>query len=157
MKTNDIKKGTVLVVDEQVEDLQVLFSALQACAVAILVARQDASAPAPIIPENIIETLIQRDWPGNVRELSNVLQRYLQEHRLEFTDTRKLEPGARNGALGAEDELQGRSFREALEAYEKHLIARALAQQQNNMAKTAATLGMPLRTLYRKIEKYRLL
>ena len=33
----------------------------------------------------------------------------------------------------------------------------ALAQYQNNTAQTAASLDIPLRTLYRKIKKYRLL
>ena len=49
------------------------------------------------------------------------------------------------------------NFREAVEAYEKRLIAKALEQNLDNMAKTAAGLGIPLRTLYRKIKKYRLL
>ena len=113
--------------------------------------------PRPTIPESIIETLSQRDWPGNIRELYNVLHRFLQEHRLEFSDTRRSEPGASGAGSGSEFDLQGRSFHEAVEAYEKRLIARALEQNLNNMAKTAASLGLPLRTLYRKIEKYRLL
>jgi DNA-binding NtrC family response regulator len=49
------------------------------------------------------------------------------------------------------------NFREAVEAYEKGLIAEALEQNLDNTAKTAASLGIPLRTLYRKIKKYRLL
>ena len=48
------------------------------------------------------------------------------------------------------------NFREAVEAYEKRLIAKALEQNLDNMAKTAARLGIPLRTLYRKIKKYQL-
>ena len=111
----------------------------------------------PPIPASIIETLTHRDWPGNVRELYNVLQRYLREPRLEFSDTRKSEPEANGAASNPEFELKGRSFSEAVEAFEKRLLARALAQNRDNMAKTAASLGMPLRTLYRKIEKYRLL
>jgi len=45
------------------------------------------------------------------------------------------------------------SFREALETYEKHLIARALEQNQGHTGKTAAMLDLPLRTLQRKIKK----
>ena len=52
--------------------------------------------PPPTIPERIIDTLSQREWPGNVRELYNVLQRYLQDDRLEFSDTRRTEPVARD-------------------------------------------------------------
>jgi PAS domain S-box-containing protein len=111
----------------------------------------------PTIPESIIETLSHRDWPGNVRELYNVLHRYLQEHRLEFTDTRRSESVESGTVSGLECDLQGRSFHEAVEAYEKRLIANALEQHHDNTAKTAARLGMPLRTLYRKIKQYRLL
>ena len=49
------------------------------------------------------------------------------------------------------------NFREVVETYEKRLIARALEQHLDNMAQTAANLGIPLRTLYRKIKKHQLL
>ena len=110
-----------------------------------------------MIPERIIETLSQRNWPGNVRELFNVLQRYLQDERLEFSDTRRAEPVARGEVGRSEVDLQGLSFREAVEVYEKRLIVSALAQHRDHMAQTAASLRMPLRTLYRKIKKYQLL
>ncbi|MBD3307277.1 PAS domain S-box protein [candidate division KSB3 bacterium] len=113
--------------------------------------------PPPPLPARIIETLSQRDWPGNVRELYNVLQRYLQDERLQFSNTRSMTPLERSGGGNPEVDLKGLSFREAVEAYEQRLIARALAQNSNNIAKTAATLDIPLRTLYRKIEKYQVL
>ena len=113
--------------------------------------------PPPMIPERIIETLSQRDWPGNVRELYNALQRYLQNQRLEFSDVRRTEPVERGEVSSPEFDLKELSFREAVETFEKRLIASALEQNRENMAQTAASLGMPLRTLYRKIEKYQLL
>jgi transcriptional regulator with PAS, ATPase and Fis domain len=113
--------------------------------------------PPPTLPDRIIDTLSQREWPGNVRELSNVLQRYLQDDRLEFSDTRSTDSVARGEVMSPEFDLNGLSFREAVEAYEKRLIVSALAQHRDHMAKTAASLRMPLRTLYRKIKKYRLL
>jgi transcriptional regulator with PAS, ATPase and Fis domain len=114
--------------------------------------------PRPTIPEQIIETLSQQQWPGNVRELYNVLHRYLQEHRLALSDTRQTPPAKRND--GPESECMpphGLTFREAIEAYEERLIATALQQNHNNTAQAAKSLGMPLRTLYRKIEKYHIL
>ena len=86
-----------------------------------------------------------------------MLQRYLQDERLEFSDTRSTEPVARDEVGRSAFDLQGLSFREAVEAYEKRLIVSALAQHRDHMAQTAASLRMPLRTLYRKIEKYHLL
>ncbi len=107
------------------------------------------------LPADIIETLSQQPWPGNVRELYNVLHRYLQEHRLTFSDTHPT-PAA-NSADAAESTLNGLTFREAIEAYEQRLIAAAMAHNDNNTAQAAASLDIPLRTLYRKIEKYHLL
>ncbi|GAK56184.1 PAS modulated sigma54 specific transcriptional regulator, Fis family [Candidatus Vecturithrix granuli] len=111
--------------------------------------------PRPSIPDYIVAALSQRTWPGNVRELYNALQRYFHdEHRVEFRDT----PGPRAVNLGEMGELDLKSlgFREAVETFEKRVIAYALTQQHDNMAKTAANLGIPLRTLYRKIKKYHL-
>jgi transcriptional regulator with PAS, ATPase and Fis domain len=119
--------------------------------------QQGEGDPPPTLPDRIIDTLSQRDWPGNVRELYNVLHRYLQDNRLEFSDTRSTDPVARGEVGRPEFDLHGLSFREAVEAYEKRLIVSALAQNRDHMAKTAASLRMPLRTLYRKISKYRLL
>jgi transcriptional regulator with PAS, ATPase and Fis domain len=113
--------------------------------------------PPPTLPDRIIDTLSQQEWPGNVRELYNVLHRYLQDDRLEFSDTRSTDAVARGEMMGPECDLTGLSFREAVEAYEKRLIVSALAQHRDHMAQTAASLRMPLRTLYRKIKKYHLL
>jgi PAS domain S-box-containing protein len=113
--------------------------------------------PPPTIPEPIIETLSQQQWPGNVRELYNVLQRYLQEDRLALSDILRTEPRQSDAAAESECILNGLTFREAVEAYEKRLIVTALQQHHNNTANTAKGLRMPLRTLYRKIQKYQLL
>jgi two-component system, cell cycle sensor histidine kinase and response regulator CckA len=55
------------------------------------------------------------------------------------------------------DGQEHRNFREAVEAYEKRLIVSTLEQHSGNMLQTAERLHIPLRTLYRKIKKYRLL
>ena len=111
----------------------------------------------PIIPEQVIETLSQHAWPGNVRELFNVLHRYLQEHRLALSDTLQIAPVKSDDTPASEFMLTGLTFREAIEAYEERLIAAALKQNHNNTSKAAKSLGMPLRTLYRKIERYHIL
>jgi len=113
--------------------------------------------PRPAVPADIIETLSQQQWPGNVRELHNVLHRYLQEHKLALSDTRSNPPVNRAAVSESERMPKGLTFREAIEAYEERLIATALKQTHNNTAKAAKSLGIPLRTLYRKIEKYHIL
>ena len=58
--------------------------------------------------------------------------------------------------LSQQQEQNNMNFREAIEAYEKNLIVTALEHNHGNMAQTAVSLDIPLRTLYRKIEHYRL-
>ena len=111
----------------------------------------------PTIPAEIIDTLSQQAWSGNVRELYNVLHRYLQEHRLMLNDAPKTASGQRHDVSAPELMLTGLNFREAIEAYEERLIAAAMKQNHNNTARAAKSLEMPLRTLYRKIEKYHLI
>jgi transcriptional regulator with PAS, ATPase and Fis domain len=109
----------------------------------------------PTIPGHLMETLFQYDWPGNVRELQNVLQRYLAGERLEFIGDRHTEPEERD-RISTEFEPHGLSLREAVEAYEKRLIAKVLEQNHGHTEKTAEMLKVPLRTLYGKIQKYQL-
>jgi len=110
----------------------------------------------PTIPGHVMEALSQYDWPGNIRELQNMLQRYLAGERLEFIGARHTEPDERDWILSTELEHQGPSLREAVEAYEKRLIASVLEQNRGHTEKTAAMLNIPLRTLYGKIQKYQL-
>jgi transcriptional regulator with PAS, ATPase and Fis domain len=56
-----------------------------------------------------------------------------------------------------EPEQEGMSLRDALEAYEKRLIASTLEQHRGQTKHTAEALQIPLTTLYRKIKKYQLL
>jgi transcriptional regulator with PAS, ATPase and Fis domain len=104
-------------------------------------------------PGKILDTLYNHDWPGNVRELENVLKRYLTIKRLDF-----ITPVPHSGdvdieVLGEGFDHQGMGLREALEAFEKEFIFKMLGQNRWNRAKTAAMLGIPERTLYRKLKR----
>ena len=201
MKTNDIEKGTVLVVDDQPEDMKVLISSLQECGLTILVAPQGEHAialAAQFTPDVILldvripgmegfetcrrlkahetthaipiiflmassETVAKAKGfeVGGMDYLTKPFQPEEVIARVTAHLTiRKLQQQLQKeqGLVEEEEKRQEElNFREAVEAYEKHLIARALEQNLDNMAKTAASLSMPLRTLYRKIGKYRLL
>jgi transcriptional regulator with PAS, ATPase and Fis domain len=109
------------------------------------------------IPSSVLKALCTYSWPGNVRELQNELQRYLAEQRLEFLGDLKAEPEENTTRSPLAFEQEGHSFREAVEAYEKYLLAKVLEQHQGNTADAADALALPLRTLYRKIHKYQLL
>lgn len=84
-----------------------------------------------------------RDWPGNVRELRNFADRLV----LGVVDGAGVQPGS--GAVG--DTLPQR-----VDAYERALIAEALAAQEGNVAAAADRLGIPKKTLYDKLKKYQL-
>ncbi|HEY8607270.1 MAG TPA: sigma-54 dependent transcriptional regulator [Noviherbaspirillum sp.] len=82
-----------------------------------------------------------RDWPGNVRELRN------------FAD--RLVLGVEHAGL-APGVAQDDSLPQRVDAYERMLIAEALAANQGNVAASADALGVPKKTLYDKLKKYQL-
>jgi PAS domain S-box-containing protein len=101
------------------------------------------------LPRHIMKALCNYEWPGNIRELQNELQRYLTEQRLEFIGNVQVEPVEEEGFS-----LEGLSFNETIETFEKRVLTRALAQNYWHQGKTAAMLDIPPKTLYRKIRKY---
>ena len=88
-------------------------------------------------------------WPGNVRELHNFLDRYLflgefALKSLHFSDEDTFLMSLSSDNL---------SYKEAMEAFEKQLIAKALKQNNGNTANCAEELDINLRTLQRKIKQ----
>lgn len=82
-----------------------------------------------------------RDWPGNVRELRN------------FADRLVL------GVVARSEDNSGKEMEtlpQRVDAYERMLIAEALAANEGNVAATADRLGVPKKTLYDKLKKYHL-
>jgi DNA-binding NtrC family response regulator len=92
------------------------------------------------------------DWPGNVRELENVIERALVLARdpvITPSDLPALEPEAARVANPTEGTLQ-----ESVEAYEREMIRRSLAQARGVKAEAARLLGIPPATLHYKLQKY---
>lgn len=91
--------------------------------------------------------LIAHDWPGNVRELRNVVERFviLAQHG----------QGTVSEALliadGATPTLPG--LREAVAAFERQMIGKAIQANQGKMDDAAHALGIGRRTLNEKIVK----
>ena len=82
-----------------------------------------------------------RDWPGNVRELRNFADRLV----LGVAEVR--ETAAEQG---------GDTLPQRVDAYERALIADALAAHDGSVAAAADRLGIPRKTLYDKLKKYQL-
>jgi two-component system, NtrC family, response regulator AtoC len=92
------------------------------------------------ISEDIYDKLLAYPWPGNVRELANVVERAVvlgDGPKLTLHHLPARVVGAQPAA--AADEI---SYHEALNAYRRELLVRALATAQGNRAAAAKALGL---------------
>ena len=108
-----------------------------------------------MLPAELIRALYTNSWPGNVRELQNVLQRYLATRDLGAV-LPSLGDSSWSDTLHTEAPPIGMALPDAVEAYEKRVIAHALVQTGHHVGKTGELLGIPRRTLTRKISAYQL-
>ena len=96
------------------------------------------------------------EWPGNIREFRNVLEGMVVLATDDILQKKDLSPELRNSPRRQNDRklvdsiIAGVPF----EAYEKAIIERNLKMNHGNREKTAQTLGISERTLYRKIKEY---
>ena len=121
----------------------------------------------PEIELKTMEILRAYDWPGNVRELQNVLQRYVATKHLNLMDLSDMreESSERNhlklsrhfSSLQTESDAGTGCLRAAVADYEKDLIRKALDQVRWNRKEASLFLGIPLRTLSRKMKAYELI
>jgi len=115
------------------EDVPQLFDHFAALAAQ----RHDREAP-PVSDQRIRE-LMAYPWPGNIRELRNTAERHVLGIDI---------------PLGAASADGGTSLSEAVEAFERSLIADALRRQSGNGLKTAKQLNIAKSTLFDKMRKY---
>ncbi|MFC2967113.1 sigma-54-dependent transcriptional regulator [Acidimangrovimonas pyrenivorans] len=102
---------------------------------------------APDLTQNDVTALLAHDWPGNVRELRNVAERRVL--------------AARRGGGSVAEALRADpppeevpdTLREAVAAFEKELIGKAIRAHQGRMDAVAEALGIGRRTLNEKIVK----
>jgi transcriptional regulator with PAS, ATPase and Fis domain len=109
--------------------------------------------------------LMNYDWPGNVRELENILGRamifmnyyetFINIHHLPELRTKKTgtEPLVSDHS---ESIQQDRSLTVLVEEYESEIIQQTLRRFNGNKTATAKALGLSVRNLYYKLEKYKL-
>ena len=93
--------------------------------------------------------LEQHDWPGNVRELENAIERAAVLSNKESLDPEDFSQAARptpHVPLGTLDD--------AVAAAERQVIAAALTSTNGNRREAAKRLGVSLRTLFYKIDRY---
>jgi two-component system nitrogen regulation response regulator NtrX len=100
-----------------------------------------------------LEALASYAWPGNIRELANLVERLsiLSGPTVDAGAVRQVLPGG-TAALGPAVVL-GRPLSEALDEYERALIAAALAQAEGNVAEAARVLRTDRANLYRRMRR----
>ena len=114
---------------------------------------------------DVLHCLLSYDWPGNVRELQNVIERAVVTTQGGVITTDNL-PSALRSRTGArpargmpieEHALRkDQSFDEAVEEFERTVLAHALEQTGWNQTGAAKMLGMSFRAIRYRIKKYAL-
>ncbi|HRK61524.1 MAG TPA: sigma-54 dependent transcriptional regulator [Candidatus Omnitrophota bacterium] len=106
------------------------------------------------IDKKAMDLLVAYDWPGNIRELKNIIERMIVlssesvlQSDLVPDDIRSFYPKAA---------VLDNSAPASLSEVEKDLILRTLKVHHGNKSSAAQALGISRRTLYRKIEEYRI-
>lgn len=101
-----------------------------------------------------LNLLQKHDWPGNVRELENVIGRAIinmepDEHTIKTSHLQGLSVVSERRDLLPEGDLE-----KMMSDYEKRVIVAALDKNDWNKTATAKELGISIRNLYYKIERY---
>ncbi len=105
----------------------------------------------PAMSAGLLERLTSYDWPGNVRELKRVIEDLV----LVSKGQRTLDVAGLPSALRATHEAAlGISVGMSQAEAERRLITATLKHAGGDKRRAAATLGMPLRTLYRRLTAY---
>jgi DNA-binding NtrC family response regulator len=132
---------------ERLEDLPMLVSHL---------AERVRPRNAATFTEGALEVLASYSWPGNIRELANLVER-LSILSGPLVDAQAVRQVLRGAPLSATPGTTGtppsKSLSDAIDDFERNLIASALAQAQGNMAEAARLLQTDRANLYRRMRR----
>ncbi len=103
------------------------------------------------LSEAALEVLLRYPWPGNVRELKNLIERLVIICPQQRIEPHHLPPELFRGATRSPQQPYA-SLHEARAAYEREFILRKLEENQWNMTRAAAALGLERSHLYRKMK-----
>lgn len=110
------------------------------------------------IEKKALEALVRYDWPGNIRELKNIVERMVVLSSEDMLTLEQIPEDVRQGRTPVVETkgnvpLQGIT---KITDAEKELIRNALLETKGNKSNAAEQLGISRRTLYRKMEEYKL-
>ena len=109
------------------------------------------------VTKKALSRLEKYDWPGNIRELDNMIRRAIifMNYSETFIDAEHLVDSSSEVESTAIIPSEG-TLTERIEEYEKLIIEKTLAKNNGNKTKSAKELGLSIRNLYYKLEKYNL-
>lgn len=109
------------------------------------------------VTQKALSRLEKHDWPGNIRELDNMIRRAIifMNYSETFIDAEHLVHSSSEVESTAIIPSEG-TLTERIEEYEKLIIEKTLAKNNGNKTKSAKELGLSIRNLYYKLEKYNL-
>ncbi len=110
------------------------------------------------ITQDALEALVEYNWPGNIRELRNIVERMIVLSSGDMLTLEQIPEDIRQGRppsarTNGNATLQGIS---RITDAERELIQKALQETRGNKSTAAEKLGISRRTLYRKLEEYKL-
>lgn len=107
------------------------------------------------------DLLKQYDWPGNIRELENVLNRamiYMQQSEMVLgVDELKKSLYSANRPQPSPTLSEQNTLASMMDTHERSILEKALLENEGNKSLTANRLGISLRSLYYKLEKFNLI
>lgn len=102
-----------------------------------------------------LESLKARRWPGNVRQLRNVIERALVVTRGSVLGVADLPPEPSTNGASSSPTFEMK-LGSSIEDVERELILRTIEMLDGNKAQAAEILGISLKTLYNRLERYQL-
>ncbi len=116
--------------------------------------------PAIKMSEDALELLSRHSWPGNVRELKNLIERLaimVEKDLIEADDLpAPYNPAQLTKPVKADSPLLTLdNLKEAKKVFEQEFIRRKLAENDNNVTKTAESIGVGRSYLHKKIKQLR--
>ncbi|MCP4690695.1 MAG: sigma-54-dependent Fis family transcriptional regulator [Desulfobacterales bacterium] len=107
--------------------------------------------PLPTIPPRILDRFYEYDWPGNVRELFNELTRFFAAGEVDLSGS----PPAQSAGSGVDFDIRDDlPLNRAMENFQRHYLSRVMRRHRGYKGKTADSLKVDRKTLYRKLKKF---